>query len=262
MKFKKNFLVGIVGGGGPVGTVLFECMLIEKMQEYLRPLRDSDYIPIIIDNDPRIEDRTESIFKGKNSLIKSYHSKINRLEKIGVNLAVIACNTAHFFWNEILADTRIDLIHMIKESALYFSLKYPNVKKVGLLATMGTYKCKIYQMEYKKYNIDIEELSEENELVIHQLIYLVKSGMIPVLNRCLLKNNNFLSTELDKSHQSISQTLKKIMNHFKKRGVSHIILGCTELSENLFRYIDKELVFVDSSEAVCTSIINKYRLSK
>ena len=134
------------------------------------------------------------------------------LEQIGSNFIIMPCNTAHYFIDKIQRRVKIPVLNMIKETVNFISRNYPDVKKVGLLATTGTIKSKVYEKEFNKKGIKtINPKPEEQEFLVMESIY-GKKG---------------IKAKYKKYPRSL---LKKAGNHLTKSGAELIICGCTEIS--------------------------------
>ncbi len=96
-------ILGILGGMGPLAT----CEFFKKIIELTPAEKDQDHLHIIIDNNTNIPDRTEYILgKGKDPRIELIRSAI-RLESIGADYIAIPCNTAHYFYDDIVKYTKV-----------------------------------------------------------------------------------------------------------------------------------------------------------
>ena len=60
-----------------------------------------------------------------------------------------ACNTAHYFYNDIKEKINIDFLNMIEETAKFVQSNYP-ITKNRLLGTDGTLDSKIYDLYFNK----------------------------------------------------------------------------------------------------------------
>ena len=97
-------VVGILGGMGPEATVDFFAKVIARTPAK----RDQDHLRIIIDNNPKIPDRTEAILTKDKSLfpmlvetaknLEMLVETAKNLEKAGADFIVIPCNTVHYFY--------------------------------------------------------------------------------------------------------------------------------------------------------------------
>ena len=197
-------IIGILGGLGPEATV----DLFYKIVKLTPAEKDQDHFRIIIDNNPKIPDRTDAIINNGKDPLSELVATAQNLEKAGADFIIIPCNTAHYFISKIKENVSIPILNMIEETAIYVKTIFPSFKKVCLLATKGTYKTKLYETFFNPRNIEIliPELSEQEKIM--KVIYQVKSGV--------------LSEKIKREMIEISE--KQIA-----KGSQAIIAGCTEI---------------------------------
>jgi len=197
-------IIGILGGMGPEATL----DLFYKIIKLSPAEKDQDHFRIIIDNNPKIPNRTDAILgTGKDPLPKLIITAQN-LEKAGADFIIMPCNTAHYFISGIQQNINIPILNMIKESANYVKNTFPSLKKAALFASKGTYKTKLYNFFFNAKNIKILIPSPLEQDKIMDLIYMVKSGI--------------LSAEM-------KSQIMKISEEQIKKGAQAIIAGCTEI---------------------------------
>lgn len=134
-------IIGIIGGMGPKSTADFFLKVINTTCAG----KDQEHPRIIIDCNPKIPDRTAAILGQGESPIEQLKKTAYNLEKAGAEIIAMPCNTAHYYYDELQKNTQVPIIHMLSETATYIRHNFPEVKKIGLLATTGTLKTKIYQ---------------------------------------------------------------------------------------------------------------------
>jgi len=89
-------VVGILGGMGPEATV----DLFMKIIKATPAKKDQDHLRIMIDNNPKIPDRTLAILGRGKSPLKQLQETLHNLERAGAEVIAIPCNTAHYYYNE------------------------------------------------------------------------------------------------------------------------------------------------------------------
>jgi aspartate racemase len=196
-------LLGIVGGLGPLATVI----LYEMIVKYTQAKTDQEHIDIIIYNHASVPDRTDFILgKSKENPLPYMIDDVRKLEEFGADLIIIPCNTAHYFYDQIASSVKIPVINMIREAIIETSNQ--KISKVGLMATTGTIETKLYQKECIDYQIECVIPSSKNQELVMDIIYNnVKAG----------KDINY-------------DNLLRIIDEFEQKGCTNVILGCTELS--------------------------------
>lgn len=219
--------VGIIGGMGPLASV----DLMKKIIQFTPAGKDQDHIHIICDDYPQIPDRTAAIMgKGENPSPYMIESA-QRLERAGADILAIACNTAHYFYDEIQHSVKIPVIHMPKEVAN--NIKANHYKKVGLIATNGTLKTDLYQQNLKALGIECTLPDPELQQIVMEGIYSIKAGD-------LKQGSSFIST---------------VAANLVYLGVEVIVAGCTEVP--LVLKTSKEWKVIDSTEVVAKRVVQE-----
>ncbi|OGD32855.1 aspartate racemase [Candidatus Atribacteria bacterium RBG_16_35_8] len=197
-------IIGILGGMGPEATI----DLFYKIIKFTPAQKDQDHLRIIIDNNPKIPDRTAAILGKGEDPLPALQETAQNLEKAGADFIVIPCNTAHYFLSSIQESVNIPVLNMIEETAKETKKRIPQIKKVGLLASIGVYKSEIYHKHFKKFNIEVISPEEKDRGKVMKVIYTVKAGD--------------LSEEVKKNILKITQKLID-------KGAEAVIAGCTEI---------------------------------
>ncbi len=58
------------------------------------------------------------------------------------------CITAHYFYPQIAAKSRLPVVSLIEESLLYAKKNFPGLKKAGLIASTGTVESKLFHQRF------------------------------------------------------------------------------------------------------------------
>lgn len=198
-------ILGIFGGMGPEATA----DLYKQILDITPATTDQEHIPTIIFSNPQVPDRMESIANG-GELIKPYlRFSVRKLEEAGASFIAIPCNTVHYFYDYMQESVDIPIIHMIRETAEEVAVKYPEVRKVGLLATTGTIESGLYNKELEAKGFEVLTPTDSIELnMVMKAVYGIKSKSDPQLNEDLLAIAG---------------------RHLADRGAEVIVLGCTEI---------------------------------
>jgi aspartate racemase len=140
-------MIGVVGGVGPFAGV----DVLRKIAEQTEAARDQDHLPILSISYPGpIGDRTEYLL-GREPVNPGYAlaQQVRLLARMGATVVGIPCNTAHAprIFDVIRAETAdlpLRLLHMIEEVGRFLQTYYPEVERVGILSTTGTYLAEVY----------------------------------------------------------------------------------------------------------------------
>jgi len=227
-------IIGILGGMGPEATV----DLFYKIIKFTPTEKDQDHLRIIINNNPKIPDRTAAILRKGESPLPALQETAKNLEKSGADFIIIPCNTAHYFLPSIQESVNIPILDMIRETARETQQIISRIKKVGLLASIGTYKAEIYHQQFDKLNLEVISPEKKNKEEIMKIIYAVKAGN--------------LSNE-------VKGNILKIAQKLIDKGVGAIIAGCTEIPL-ILKKGDVPVPIIDPTQILAKAAVRKARL--
>lgn len=213
-------LIGILGGMGPQAGL----DMAEKLIAMTRAECDQDHLPFILFSLAEIiPDRTAFLLgETKTNPANIIAEQFEKMADLGVTIAVMACNTAHA---RPIFDTALELLeangvklrilHLIDETISHIKNRYPDIKRVGLLATQGTYKARLYDQAVEAAGLQIvipDEQIRVND--IHAALYGPSFG----IKTC----DGPVTPEAIKR-------VRSAIDHVRYKGAEAIILGCTEL---------------------------------
>ena len=244
-------MIGILGGMGTQAGLDF----CNKLAMLNRGKVDQEYPLFMLYNKSNIPGRPESIGvqtrtfsdlprNSKNitkykKVLKSLLQGCRSLEKSGCKFIVIPCNTAHYWYEDLKKKINIPIINMPREVFLHTKKVCRKNSKIGLLATEGTLKTKIYEKLFKDDYKLIIPLDNVQTKSVNKTIKHVKMGNIKLAEK----------------------SIKPAINYLIKNNCKKIILGCTELPIAIFAfrslknanisklYLDPNLILANSSMA-------------
>ncbi len=195
--------LGIIGGLGPMATIYF----MELVVRMTKADNDNGHIPMIIYNYPDTPDRTEYLLDhSKPNPLPNILEMGENLKKQGCEYFAMPCITAHYFGKEITETIGSGFINMIEETAKFLNKK--KIDTVGLMATDGTVKSKVFEDTLNAYGINVVVPSDEKQRLVMKVIYdEVKAGKEVSVN-----------------------DLYEVKEELKSKGAKLCLLGCTELS--------------------------------
>lgn len=199
--------IGILGGMGSEATSI----LFQDIVHQTDAANDSEHIPVIINNDPSIPDRSAFILGKGPDPVPYLQEGAKKLQDWGAGCIIIPCNTAHYFIDEINSVIQIPVLNMIEETAVFAKKQYPGVSRFGLLATLGTYKTGLYEKAFSEQGLTAVLPDEHYRNLIMGSIY-GKSGL----------KAGFKSEP--------AMILKESIQFLQSKGVEIFISGCTEVS--------------------------------
>ena len=242
-------MIGILGGMGTQAGLDF----CNKLAMLNRGKVDQEYPLFILYNKSNIPGRPESIgvqtkkFSDQprntqnntryKKVLKSLLEGCKSLEKSGCKFIVIPCNTAHYWYEDLKKKIKIPIVNMPKEVFLHTKKICKKNSKIGLLATEGTLKTKIYEKIFKNYYKLVVPLNNLQIKSVNKTIKHVKMGNIKFAEK----------------------SIKPAIDYLIKKNCKKIILGCTELPIAIFAfrslknskisklYLDPNLILANSS---------------
>ena len=206
-------MIGILGGMGPLATVDFLSKLVERTPASC----DQDHVPVVVYSVPQIPERSASILHGGESPLPAMLAGIRTLERAGADAIAIACNTAHFWYDDLARECRVPLLHIADSACAALG---SDVAKVGLLGTTGTLAAGFYQQRLAARGYTcLTSGDDEQARWVMPGIGLVKAGDLPAAGALL------------------QQALASLF----ERGAQRVILACTEIPPALQRVAAPQL---------------------
>jgi aspartate racemase len=137
-------VIGILGGLGPHAHIEFESLLLDAAGKALgRPAYDQDYPPWVVSSVPATPDRTRALLEGSESPVEAMLESASRLSDAA--FAVIPCNTAHAFLEEVRRRSRLPFLDMVQATAERAVERVGARGVIGVLAVSGTLKSELYR---------------------------------------------------------------------------------------------------------------------
>lgn len=194
--------LGILGGMGPAASAEYITRLIQQTPATC----DQEHIPFVLWSNPQIPDRSTSMRAGDSKPLRDLIEGILALRYSQCDLIVIPCNTAHFWFDEMIKHD-VPIIHIVDSVA--GALHSANVTgTVGVMGTQGTIEFGLYQNHLDKLGWDcIVPTKEEMDTLVQPAINLIKSG------------------RLDQAHDMFMPVVDSLI----LRGAQAVVLGCTEI---------------------------------
>ena len=176
-------VIGVLGGMGPEATV----SLFRRIVEVTRATCDQDHLRIIIDNNPKIPDRTPAILGRGESPVPMMVSTARNLEHAGADFIIIPCVSAHHFIGLLQEGISVPILSIIDAVIAELGRDAPTLDTVGLLATTGTITGGHFQrgLEDAGYVVKVPTPSDQEKLVM-EAIYGergIKAGFLTAENK-------------------------------------------------------------------------------
>lgn len=217
---------------GPAATADFMLRLAR-----LTPAeRDQDHIPTIVYSDPGTPGRPEAILADGPSPVPAMLRGVEFLNRSQCTLIAIPCNTAHYWYDELVAASHVPIVHIVDATAAQLDRLAPVPQVTGLLATDALIKVGLYAERLADRGIttiDLSDLGTANPVV--RGIEQVKRGQIATA-RALF---NDAAEELH------------------RRGASALVLACSEISVALADHEIAGLPVIDASDSLALAVLSE-----
>jgi aspartate racemase len=197
-------IVGIMGGMGPEATV----DLFHKILAATPAKSDQEHLHILIDCNSKIPSRPKALLEGGPDPTPLLQSTARNLERAGADFLVVACNTAHLFYDRIVEAVRIPVLHIADEAIGEAQRRYPGLGSVGVLAGRGAIRLRLYQDRLEAKGIKAIVPSDEDQEIVVSVIYSVKAG--------------------DKG-PAVREKIREVAQRLGRVGAQAVFTGCTEL---------------------------------
>ena len=206
MTEKKEKTVGILGGMGPEATV----DLMQRIIRLTPALDDVDHIRCIVDNNPKVPSRIKAIIEGDGEDPGPCMADMGkRLESWGADFLVIACNTAHYYYDAVRDAVKIPVINLIDLVSNHVKVNFPDHDKVGILASPAVAMTGLYAKRLKKLGIEDVWLDPDYQDRLLNIIKAIKKG---------------------NTDSTVRDDYRKVCGNLLHKGAKIAIIACTELS--------------------------------
>jgi aspartate racemase len=193
-------MLGVLGGMGPVATIDF----MSKVVRHTPAQRDQDHIPMVVRLATDIPDRTAAILGHGEDPLPALRRTLRDLEIARATVIAIPCNTAHFWYDALQAETSIPILHIVEAAA---DTLPAGADCVGVLATTGTVKAEIYQRAMTRRGIRCIFPPGDDQAEVMRAVQLTKEG----------------------DARSARMMLTRQAEHLLEAGCDVVMMACTEI---------------------------------
>lgn len=196
-------MIGVLGGMGPLATVDF----FSKVLAATPSQGDADHVPLLIQSDPRIAPRPPAILQGGRSPLPQLLEGRDRLIAAGATALAMPCNTAHYWYADLVKDCSVPFISIVTASIAEVGKLAAPGATIGIIATRATLAARIFDAPLQSAGYQ-PLLPDEVMMETWVLpgIELVKAG------------------QAAQGGQLIAQAVQALLN----QGAGAVVLACTE----------------------------------
>lgn len=221
-KFKT---IGILGGIGPSASANMYKRIIEYMQKNYDAWDDTDF-PKVMVYSTSLSGFDEYGISDKELVAADLVKAVKKLEDMGSELIVVACNTVHYFDKQMEAAVNTPLVHMIDQACS--DAKNQGYAKVGIACSQSTRDLRLYSNGLTAIGIEPITATDDEQIIINTAIKDVMAG---------------------KQSLNTKSELNKILRRFRKSGAEAVLLGCTELPLAISEK-DTDIKLIDANHVV------------
>jgi len=225
--------LGILGGMGPAASAEFVSRLIQQTPATC----DQEHIPFVLWNEPRIPDRSTSMRNGDNRPLLWLLQGIQALKTVGCDHIVIPCNSAHFWYDDMIK-MGVPITHIVDSIADELRALQLENATIGIMGTQGTIEYGIYQsrLERQGWKCIVPDRAEMDFFVQ------------PAID--LIKADKIMESQL---------LLMKVIHSLIDRGAKAIVLGCTELPLAIRITQEENTPIVNSIDSLVQAVLKQSR---
>jgi len=194
--------LGILGGMGPAASAEYVARLVAQTPATC----DQEHIPFVLWNNPQVPDRSTSLRNGDDRPLPFLLEGIQILKAARCDLIVIPCNTAHF-WYDNMVKLRVPIVHIV-DSVADALRDVGATGTIGVMGTQATVELGLYQYKLNKAGwLCIVPSKEEMDTLVQPAIDLIKSG------------------DMSRAYDMFILVIDSLI----ARGANAVVLGCTEI---------------------------------
>ncbi len=196
-------MIGVLGGMGPLATADF----FSKVLAETPAKGDADHVPLLIQSDPRIAPRPPAILGNGRSPLPELLAGRDRLIRAGATALAMPCNTAHFWYSELLQDCTVPFLSIVDASIQELAPLATAGSAVGIVATRATLAAQIFDAALIQagYSVMLPDEAQMGTQVLPG-IELVKAG------------------EVARGGRLIEAAVRALLD----QGAGAVLLACTE----------------------------------
>jgi len=152
-------LLGVLGGMGPLAAADF----LAKLAEETPAIRDQDHIPYVAWGVPQIPERPAAILGKGESPLPQMLRGIAALKRAGAQAIAIACNTAHYWHDDLLREGGLPILHIADAVCDLLAERGITSGNIGLICTEGTLRAGFFQQRFAARGLGCLASSPEDQ---------------------------------------------------------------------------------------------------
>lgn len=222
--------LGVLGGMGPLASALF----MQRLTLLTPAERDQDHLPAILWSDPTVPDRVAAQQGRGPDPLPVLLRGLAGLERAGCGAIAMPCNTAHGWFEEMQAATRLPILHIVDATAQELRRLGIADGTVGIMGTAATLAMRLYQDRLDRLGWECIVVPDDD------MARLVTPGIASV------KANRLADAYAP---------LREAALGLAQRGARAVVLGCTEIPLGLAAGPTLPVPLADTIDALARAAI-------
>ena len=217
---------------GPAASAEYVVRLIQQTPASC----DQEHIPFVLWNNPQIPDRSTSLRNQDDRPLPFLLEGIQILKAARCDLIVIPCNTAHF-WYDDMVKLKVPIVHIV-DSVADALRDVDAVGTIGVMGTQATVELGLYQYKLNKAGWTcIVPSKEEMDNIVQPAIDLIKSG------------------DMSQAYDMFILVIDSLI----ARGATAVVLGCTEIPLAVNQNTRDAVPLINSIDSLVKSAIKHFK---
>lgn len=227
--------LGIVGGMGSQASN----WLLQRITTLTVANTDQEYLDVVLHNNSNIPDRTEAILYDGPSPFRELRKSLTLLDGYGVDVAVMSCMTAYYYYDQLQETFAGKLIHpaefVIQE--LQMNPAFANRKKIGIIGSTGMISSGVFHKKLEAEGYQVLSINPDDQQ---------KYFMDPIYKKGGFKTGQF-------SQENIRQFCYQA-ELLKNLGADIILGACSEIPL-VMNQNSTDLPFLDSFQLLAERLV-------
>lgn len=194
-------IIGVLGGMGPLASADFMARLTLAHPAE----RDQDHPEAVLYSATQVPDRQAAAVAGGPSPLPALLRGIRLLEAAGAGCIAIPCNSAHVWFDDMQAATRLHILHIVDAAAAALP---QGVQTIAVVGTRATLESRLYQRRLEARGFTCLTPTEAE----------MQDAVLPAI--AAVKANNL---------QAATAPLLAVARRLAADGAQAVVLGCTEI---------------------------------
>ena len=232
-----TFLLGVLGGMGPLATVDF----LAKLCAATPADGDADHVPHVTVSIPQIPSRVAAILRGGPSPLPALIDARDRLLAAGATHLAMPCNTAYHWYDALREGLDAPFLHIADAAVGEVAARVPAGARVGVIATEATHAIGLYSQRLERAGYAVSTPSAADNARVVEGIAAVKRG----------------------DAAGGGRRFAAVVEALAAAGCRAVVLGCTEVPPGLAAAaLGPAVPAVDPTDALARACVGAWTASR